>query len=87
MQSPGFSENKAEDKISAVNAEDKTEQETSDSISAGYWTPQEQPAKPKSLMERIADKKAQIETKAKENGSETQEQGLPVKPKKDGQDL
>lgn len=54
--------------------------------SAGYWTPQEQPAKPKSLMERIADKKAQIETKAKSN-DRVQQQGIPTKTEKVAQSL
>ena len=51
--------------ISVNNAEDKPEQAASDGMPAGYWTPQEQPAKPKTLMERIAGKKAQIEMKEK----------------------
>ena len=54
--------------------------------SAGYWTPQEQPAKPKSLMERIADKKAQIETKSKSN-DRVQQQGVPTKTEKLAQSL
>ena len=54
--------------------------------SAGYWTPQEQSAKPKSLMERIADKKAQIETKAKSN-DRVQQQGVPTKTEKVAQSL
>ena len=87
LQSAEFSEDKAENAIFAVHSQDRTEQTTSDSISSGYWTPQEQPTKSKSLIERIADKKAQIETKSKESGDKTQEQGVAVKPKKDGQDL
>ena len=54
--------------------------------SEGYWTPQEQPAKPKSLMERIAEKKAQIETKAKSN-DRVQQQGIPTKTEKVAQSL